>query len=215
MLSLGALSFWNTTGSYTFQSWICGCPNWTKFSERVQKWDYVDKNRENLEFWTICCQIREILSLFSYQIAFWIHFCFNVQVNGISILQKRSWIESKLVIICEEKCFSVIFWILVSFWGQSFSKQLKNFEFFHHFASFFYVLLQKRQYSFVKDCCEHSYVIMSYLQLSSHQLFSISDKRSVTMSKIDWNFDSFDFLRIIWGISRQKSANMSSKKLTG
>ena len=128
--------FWNTTGSYTFQSWICGCPNWTKFSERVQKWDYVDKNWENLEFWTrLLPNSRNFIPLFISNCVLDTFF-FNVQVNGSSILQKHSWIESKLIIICKEKCFFSIFWILVSFGGQSFSNKFENLEFFHQFAFF-------------------------------------------------------------------------------
>ena len=94
------------------------------------------KTEKIWNFGHVCCQIREILSLFLYQIAFWIPFCFNVQVNGSSILQKHSWIESKLIIICEEKCFFSIFWIFVSFGGQSFSNKFENLEFFHQFAFF-------------------------------------------------------------------------------
>ena len=75
------------------------------FRNNTGSWDHFVKNWENSEILTPSLQTRETSTHFLSQNAFWIPYCFNVQVIGSSIPHNSSWIEQTLELTCQKTCF--------------------------------------------------------------------------------------------------------------
>ena len=69
------------------------------------------------KIWHLCCKLNEFHPTFS-PIAFWILYCFNAQVIGSFVLQKRLWFEQKFWLVCQRTCFFDVSPIFGSFRGQ-------------------------------------------------------------------------------------------------
>ena len=107
------ISLRNTTGSYTLQSWAYGFSDSSKFLERFQNCYLVVENWENSEILTPFLKTWRTSWYFLSQIAFWIPYCINVQINGVSIPQTFRGFNRNLDLFNKNRAFLSF----VGFWG--------------------------------------------------------------------------------------------------
>ena len=77
----------------------------------------LSKIKKVRKLWHICSKLNELHPTFS-AIAFWIPYCLNAHVIWSSILQKFSWFEQSLGLVCQTTCFFAVSSVLGCFWGQ-------------------------------------------------------------------------------------------------